>query len=129
MKYLSGRELGIISLRNISGLKFREIAEKLGVTTERVRQIYIRALKRQKMLKDISKHSPEFFTVSEEIGLDDQHFYQLCSLLDKNHILKNGAWRQLSEEDYRNIFGLGTKYIDFLQRAKTLKRRKSGIAK
>ena len=129
MKNLNGRDLGIIALRNISGLKFKDIAAKFGITTERARQIYTRALKRQRMLKDIKKHSPEFLVVSEEIGLDEQHFYQLCSLLDKNHILKNGAWRQLSEEDYRKIFGLGTKYIDFLQRAKTLKRRKSGIAK
>lgn len=119
---LTGRELDIINLRNVSGMTFHDISKKYGFSTERARQIYHRALEKKRLLKEIEMFCPEFFKVNREMKFDSLHFFQLCTILKKHRLIESGDWKNLDDWDYLSIEGIGPKYMEFLRRAKELRR-------
>lgn len=118
---LNEREQQVINMRNMSEATFKDIGERFGFGTERARQIYYRALKKKRILKEIEEYCPEFFRVQREMPLEQAHFYRLYSILKKHRLVESGDWAMYDDWDWLFIPGIGKKYLRFLNRAKELR--------
>ena len=113
----SQRELEIANMRR-SGMPYSKIAEKYGITYQRVQEIHSRTLEKIRATRDVKRNWNSLAYVCEKQGIDNIHLMALIKVLKRNGITNIRSRRLSDYDECLKIRGIGVKYANLILMAR-----------
>lgn len=118
----SQRELEIEQLRR-NGMPYSKIAEKYGITYQRVQGIHERTLEKLRTTRDVRRNWASLAKVCEERRIDNIRFMAIVKALKRAGVLTIRSRLLNTYEDCLKINGIGKTYAELIMAA----RKKEGL--
>lgn len=110
-------ETTVADLRS-SGLTYREVAEKLGVTQERARQLHIQYYRKISTNRDIEKNWKSLDRECEKLGIAQKDVVRIIRILKRAGINSIDDPLLLDNSTLDRIYGIGVRYEEAIRKAR-----------